>query len=507
MQPLSPHSYWFATGTPPSYPPLPGDREYDVAIIGGGITGLTTALLLKQQGVRVVVLEAGTIGSGTTGGTTAHADCHPEDGFQTLINDFGRDGAKVLIDARRAAIDQIERLAQSIEGGCDFVRVPAYWYTENARGAEEMRSEFEAAQRLLGDQVSLAFDVPLPWKCSLALRLENQGRFHVMRYLQGLAAQVHGDGSAIHEQTRVLHAPEDGEPCIVETNHGIVRANAVVAATHSAFFGISLFDTRVAPYQSYVLTAEVEDEVGDALFWDNQDPYHYIRRASSEEPKLCMIGGCDHKTGQGDEEQAFADLEAYTRKKFRVREIRHRWSAELFEPDDGAPYIGRLPRTEHLYLCTGFSGTGITWGTAAASLITDQFLGRHNPLGEVVSTHRIHPMAAAGSFLKENLNVAKRFVVDRYSPEKVDDLDRIAPGEAKVVRYQGDLVAVYRDEQGIHACSAKCTHAGCIVQWNAAEHTWDCPCHGGRYDAQGRRIYGPPPEDLAPLQVGARSIS
>lgn len=505
MEPLSPNSYWFATSSPSSFPPLPGDRQYDVAIIGVGITGLTTALLLKQLGKRVVVLEAGQIGSGTTGGTTAHADIHPECGFQKLLSNFGRQGAQVLLDARRAAVDRIERLAESMEPGCDFVRVPAYLYTETARGAEQIRNEFEAAQRLLGNQVSMAFDIPLPWQCTAAIRLEGQARFHAMRYLNGLAVQVHGDGSAIHTQTRVLHAPEDGEPCIVETNHGTVRADAVVAATHSAFFGISMFDTRVAPYQSYVLSAELEDDLGDALFWDDHEPYHYIRRAASDDPHLYIIGGCDHKTGQGDENEAFANLEQYARKKFRVREIRHRWSAELFEPDDGVPYIGRLPRADHLYLCTGFSGTGITWGTAAAEVIADLILQRHHPLAEVVSPSRVKPLAAAGSFLKENLNVAKRFVVDRYSPETVNDLDQISPGEAKVVRYQGDLVAVYRDEHGIHACSAKCTHAGCIVHWNEAEHTWDCPCHGGRYDAQGRRIYGPPPEDLAPLQLGVRT--
>jgi Rieske Fe-S protein len=285
----------------------------------------------------------------------------------------------------------------------------------------------------------------------------------------------------------------------------VVRADAVVVATHSAFLGISSFDARVAPYQSYVLTAELDDEIGDALFWDDESPYHYIRRASSQEPNHYIVGGEDHKTGQGDERERLRRLEDYLRAKFRVRSIQQRWSAELFAPSDGVPYIGRVPLTENLFVATGFEGTGLTWGTAAGRVLSNLILGIPDSLSEIVTPLRLKPLAAGPDLIKENWNVAKRFVIDRFQAERVDSIgDVVGAGEGKIVEYQGELVALYRDPSGtLYACSAKCTHAGCIVQWNDMEKTWDCPCHGGRYQASGERIYGPPADDLADIPRAA----
>ncbi|HUG89636.1 MAG TPA: FAD-dependent oxidoreductase, partial [Planctomycetaceae bacterium] len=447
---------------------------------------------------RVVVLEAGRIGDGTTGGTSAHLDYHPDEGFDRLARNFGDEQARTMVEARRTAIDQIETWCREFEIDCDFARVPAWLYTESPGNLKSLDAQCDAARRL-GLECERRDEVPLPFRCAAGVRLGGCGRFHALNYLRGLASRIDGDPVTICEDTRVLSPPEDGEPCTVETASGKVRADVVLAATHSAFHGICSIDMRVAPYQSYVLAVDVDDAVADALYWDDADPYHYTRRAASGEPNRLIIGGSDHKTGQGgDEREPYRALEQYVRDRYHVRGIPHGWSAELFEPDDGAPYIGRLPSADHLYVASGYSGVGLTWGTAAGRLFADLLLGRHNPLAAIVSPSRIKPVAEAPEFIKENLNVARRFVMDRFGGESITSLEEIAAGEGKLVRYTGKLLAVYRDDAGaLHIRQPQCTHAGCIVQWNEAERTWDCPCHGGRFAATGERIYGPPPHDLA----------
>jgi glycine/D-amino acid oxidase-like deaminating enzyme/nitrite reductase/ring-hydroxylating ferredoxin subunit len=500
MQSISPGSYWHATSdaSPQRFASLTGDLRTEIAILGGGITGLTAAMHLKNAGRRVVVLEAGRIGDGTTGGTSAHLDYHPEEGFDKLVSRFGEDQARMLVEARWAAIDQIEAWCEQFEIGCDFTRVPAWLYTESKDGLRGIEKQCDTVRRL-GMECEMVSEVPLPFRCAGGLRLGGCGRFHALRYLRGLAARVHGDSATICENTRVQRPPQDGEPCVLETSSGKVQADVVIAATHSAFHGICSIDMRVAPYQSYVLSVEVADTLPDGLYWDDADPYHYTRRAASSEPQRLIIGGEDHKTGQGgDEREPHARLEQYVRERYQVRRVEHRWSAELFESDDGVPYIGRLPSADHLYVASGFSGVGLTWGTAAGRLLADLLLGRENPLSRIVSPKRIKPLAEAAEFLKENLNVARRFVMDRFGGESVDSLNEIAAGEGRLVKYNGKLLAVYREDGGaLHVRQPQCTHAGCIVQWNEAERTWDCPCHGGRYSATGERIYGPAPRDLA----------
>ncbi|MBW3595969.1 MAG: FAD-dependent oxidoreductase [Planctomycetes bacterium] len=506
MHAISPRSYWFESGEPREYPPLTTGVHADVAIIGAGITGLTAALRLKQAGRRVVVLEAGCVGGGATGGTSAHLDALPDQGCEKLISDFGESAARQLTAGRQAAIDQIEQWTRDFQIDCDFRRVPAFAYTEAADRLNRLHHECDAARRL-GVQATMARDIGLPFQSAGAVRFENQARFHPMKYLAALAAQVHGDGSAIYCGSRA-EPPEDGEPVIVATPHGRVTAKQVLLATHSAYLGISQFDMRMAPYQSYVIAAHVAEPPPDALFWDDADPYHYTRRANSEEPSLLLIGGADHKTGHGDAPEALRSLEEYARSRFRVQALLQQWSSEFFEPADGVPLIGKVPMRNNTYVATGFSGTGLTYGTAAGMLLADLLQGAEPPLAEVVSPARFKPLAAAKELIRENVDVAARFVADRFAGDKIDSWDELAPDEGRLVTFEGEQLAAYRDEQGrLHVCSPVCTHAGCHVHWNGLEKTWDCPCHGGRYSAAGERIYGPPPKDLedkTPVAEGRR---
>jgi nitrite reductase/ring-hydroxylating ferredoxin subunit len=256
----------------------------------------------------------------------------------------------------------------------------------------------------------------------------------------------------------------------------------------------------VFPYQSYVIAARVEDAATDALFWDDDDPYHYLRLASPHDPHLVLIGGADHKTGQpGDERERFAELEHYAAERFSIQAIEHEWSGQYFIPADGLPHVGRVPMTDHTFIATGFAGTGLTWGTVAGTLVARLMLGERHPLEEALAPGRLTLVASAQSVIAEGLDVLQRFALDRFpGKEEIAD-EQVAPGTGQVAWSQGRQVAIYRDPAGAtHRFSPVCTHAGCIVHWNQAEHTWDCPCHGGRFSAEGRRFSGPPVRDLHP---------
>jgi nitrite reductase/ring-hydroxylating ferredoxin subunit len=263
--------------------------------------------------------------------------------------------------------------------------------------------------------------------------------------------------------------------------------------------GISQLEFRVFPYQSYVIAVRVDDAVPDALFWDDADPYHYIRLASPHDPSLLLVGGADHKTGQpGDERSRFAELESYAADRFSVRAVEHHWSAQHYVPADGLPHVGRVPTTEHTFIATGYAGVGLTWGTVAGALTAKLILGERHPLEEVLAPGRLTLMASARDVITENLDVVRRFAVDRFSGGTPLADDDIPPGDGKIVTRHGRQVALHRNASGdLFRLSAICTHAGCIVHWNEAEKTWDCPCHGGRFTAEGRRFAGPPVRDLA----------
>lgn len=347
-------------------------------------------------------------------------------------------------------------------------------------------------------------DAELPFPTAAGMQIAHQARFDSLRYVQGLAKATHGDLVTIYENTRA-ERPKDSKQCIIEANGCEVRAENLVLATHSAYLGISQFDVRQAPYLSYVMAVRVAEDVPDALFFDNEDPYHYIRWAKSDDPQLLIIGGADSKVGQGDPEERFRQLENYIRQRLAVHSIEGRWSAELFEPADGLPFIGRAPGMHNVYVATGFSGTGLTFGTVAGKIISDMILGRIKDEVPYFAPSRITPLASASDFLTENINAAYHFVADRFAAD-TDSLEDIPSGQGRLVKCEGQNYAAYRDDSGeLHVMSPKCTHAGCIVHWNQSEKTWDCPCHGGRYSATGERMYGPPSADLEPKQVPQHS--
>ncbi len=491
MKTITTQSYWLDSAPRRTHAPLAGDLDVDVAVVGAGITGLTAALLLARAGRKVAVLEARRVGEGDTGKTTSHITELLDARYHRLASDFGEEGARLAAHSQRAAIERIAAFVQEEAIDCGFARVPAYLYAEKGGDGGDVEKELEAARKL-GLDAAPCEAPPLPFAVERALRLENQAQFHPLRYLDPLADALTRLGGRLFDRTRVVDF-EDGEPCRLTTEGGqIVTARQVLSCTYSPSSTRFALHTRVAAYRSYVVALRV-DGAPEGLFWDNADPYHYTRREPVEGGHLLVVGGEDHKTGtEKDAEGAFRRLEDYARGRFGDRPIAYRWSGQILETVDGLPYVGKAPHSGHTYVATGYSGNGITHGTMAGMLLSDLALGRENPWASLYDPGRIKPVASAKDFVAENASVAAHFVGDRLKKPEAPGLEQVPPGEGRIVRRGSEALAAYRDEAGsLRVCSAVCPHLGCLVQWNNAERTWDCPCHGSRFETDGEVINGP----------------
>ncbi|MDQ2695284.1 MAG: FAD-dependent oxidoreductase [Pseudomonadota bacterium] len=495
-------SLWMATADVPPRPALEQDIQTEVCIIGAGIAGLSTAYFLAHAGKKVVVLEAGAIGGGMSARTTAHINNAFDDGYAEVERLHGAEGARGVADSHSAAIDHIEAIVRKENIDCEFERVDGYLFVPRGESPEALDRELAAAQRAGLQGVERLARAPLDcFDTGPCLRFPRQGQFHLLKYLAGLAAAVERAGGVIHANTRVRHT-HSGRPAQARTEAGAtVSAGHLVVATNSPINDHVTLHTKQAPYTTYVIGARVPgDAVPPMQLWDTADPYHYVRvqRLPQADYDVLMVGGEDHKTGQAQDAQArWQRLEAWARERFPMIEaVDYRWSGQVMEPVDALAFIGRNPGdSPNVYVATGDSGDGMTHGTLAGMLLADLILGRENPWAGLYDPAR-KPLSAVGEYLSENLNVARQFA-DYVSGGEADSVDAIAPGQGAVVRSGLTKIAAYRDEDGaLHRCSAVCTHLNCIVAWNPAEATWDCPCHGSRFDRYGRVINGPAHQDL-----------
>jgi glycine/D-amino acid oxidase-like deaminating enzyme/nitrite reductase/ring-hydroxylating ferredoxin subunit len=489
-------SLWSSTASLPAYAPLAENVEVDVAIVGGGITGLTAAMLLAEAGKKVVLLEARTLGSGVSSRSTVHMTEMIDSWYSRVESDFGKEGARLVAQSSRAAIDRVTAFVESLGIDCGHTKKPGYLFTESEKDVSDLQEEHEAARRA-GLAVELLERAPLPFATKQALLFPDQLQVHISRYLAGLAKAATDRGAKIHEWSRVLTV-EDGEPCLLHLESGpIVRARQIFCATHATMNRVFL-QTKIAAYRSYVVTYP-NVTVPDGLYWDTADPYHYISPFEVDGTTYLLVGGEDHKTGTTRKTGLHLDaLHAWTNERLSVGQPSHRWSAQVWEPVDGLPFIGRNSASEHVFVATGFSGNGTTYGTIAAMIVADIVLGRENAWRELYSATRVKPIASAATYVEENVDFPMHLVTDRMMPPDVRSLGEIRPGEGKTVRVSGERLAVYRDPTGnLHAVSSVCTHLGCLVKFNTAEKTWDCPCHGSRFSIDGGVLDGPATRALA----------
>ncbi len=469
--------------------PLRGDLDADVAIIGAGLTGLTAALLLQERGLNVVVLEKDSVGAGETGKTTAHLTAAIDARYHYLRRKYSVDEAKLVADASRASLEKIAELVERHAIDCHFRRVPGYLYTEKRKYVAELKNEASAA-REAGIDAQWITEVPLPFETRGAVLFPNQAQFHPGEYLAALARIFTENGGRIFERTLVTDVKEG----TVTTDSGVVNARSIFMATNVPIAGFTFAHLRAAPYRTYAMAFDVAGEHPDGLFWDTADPYHYTRWQDS----FLIVGGEDHRVGEKeDTEGAFASLLAYAREFFHVKTPRYRWSGQVIEPHGGLPLIGGV---DNIYISTGYSGQGMTFGTLGAMMVTDFITGIENPWKDVFHYNRTIPSITAREFITENMQFPKRLAADRLTSHDVegDDVNDVRSGEAKILAIDGKKVAAYRDDSGaLHCVSAVCTHMKCDVAWNDAERTWDCPCHGSRFTPDGDVLNGPAREPLA----------
>jgi glycine/D-amino acid oxidase-like deaminating enzyme/nitrite reductase/ring-hydroxylating ferredoxin subunit len=494
---------WLEDTPTTSYPELSHDLGCDVVVVGGGITGLTTALLLAREGHSVCLLDQGRIATGTSGHTTAKVTSQHHITYARIEKTHGRDGARVYGRAMEAGKERVaELVGEGIE--CDFRRRPAYVYARVAAERKLVERETEAALRA-GLPAFFEESVPdVPYDTNGAMRFDNQVELHARKYLLGLAGKLVEAGGQIFENTRAEHV-DRGDPSRVRTPNGMVRARHVVIATLMPFLDRGGFFARAYPERSYVITARIGTPLPKSSLITAAPPLRSIRAVPFEGEELLMVLGESHHTGATKAKpERYRKVIDWIDEQWGLREVVHRWSSQDFSADDGVPYIGPVNRLEpRVLVATGFKKWGLSAGTVAAMIFADRIAGRSNPWAEMFSSTRIKPLAEAPRFLAENSRVGMRFLGDRAVSEvRRRDITDLAPGEGAIVRSGGQKVAGYRDEQGrLHAVSTRCTHLYCQVAWNAAERTWDCPCHGSRFGVDGEILSGPATKPLSPRDV------
>ena len=498
-------SVWMATGDLPRPPRLDRDLTVDVCVVGAGIAGLTTAYLLAREGRKVAVLEDGPLAGGETSRTTAHLAL-PDEGFEELERLHGERGARLAVESHRAAIDRIEAIVRDEGIECDFERVDAYLFMPPGEPVRELETELAAANRLGIGGIEKVERAPIAdFDTRAALRYSRQGQFHPLKYLAGLVRALERDGALVFSSTRAEKFEGGGDARVVTREGHTVSCAAMVVATNSPVNDRVVIHTKQHPYRTYVIGLRVPPgRVERALYWDYADPYHYVRlqTVAPASHDVLIVGGEDHHTGQADDaETRWSRLERWARHRWPMaKELEFRWSGQVMEPVDGLAFIGRNPLdADNVFIATGDSGNGMTHGTIAGVLLTDLIQGRANPWASLYDPSR-KSLRAVKDWAVEAAHSTAPYA-DWLRPGEVSSVEEIAPGEGGILRRGLSKVAVHRDASGrLVERSAVCRHLGCLVEWNSGEKTWDCPCHGSRYTAEGRVVNGPASTDLPPAE-------
>ncbi len=492
-------SLWRGTAAATPWPALAEDLHVDVAVVGGGITGITTALLLAQAGRSVAVLEAATVAGGDTGGSTGNLYATVSGGLHAVRDKWDREVARQVAESRADAVSFIERQAQAA-GGSAFRRCSMYFYAGHPDAQQQVEHEHRAvAEAGLAARLDDTLPPGPPVAHGPVLVIDGQAQCHPVAYVQGLAARLAACGGRIFEGSPALEV--DASRHLVRTAGGTVHAREIVLATHSPS-GFHLVQAGMVTHREYGLAAPLLHASFPAgIFWAQGPERLSVRSLDTPDGPLLICVGEDHPTGQHDAPAALAALEDAARRRLEMQPPSYRWSAQNFRSPDLLPYIGQDP--SGCWIATGFGTDGLVYGTLAAQLISDALLGNENPRADLYKATRFTPLKSARKFGEETALVAKAVVQDYLTHRQHERLEALGLGQAAIVEVDGERLAAYRDAAGgLSVVSPVCTHLKCLVHWNAVETSWDCPCHGSRFAPDGSVLEGPAIQPLERKQVG-----
>ncbi|MEX0797029.1 MAG: FAD-dependent oxidoreductase [Acidimicrobiia bacterium] len=476
------------------YPEPSGNHRVDVVVVGGGITGLTTALLAQRAGASVAVVERNRIGTGTTGHSTGKVTSQHGLIYHDLLDRHGPNVAGTYAEANQWAVGMVSELAAELAPEAEFQSSPAIVFTTDPEATKPLESEYAASLRL-GLPSSLTSDCDLPFDVALCLLFEDQGLVHPARYCDGLAREISERGGLIFEETSATGLTEDSERVVVSTRQAELTGAKAVVATLLPFVDRAGFFAKTRPGRTYGIAALLRDRPPHGMYISSGSPKISLRPWG--ERGLIIIGE-GHAPGHPDATPGrWGELERWARENFDVESFEYRWSSQDYETFDGLPLVGRAPRMSRTYVATGFGKWGLTNGTVAAAILSDLVTGASNRWQTAFEATRLPGLTGVKNLLAFNAKVGKELVIgtiSRLSPTDLEDLPR---GDARLVEFDGKTVGAYRDAGGdVHAVSLTCTHLGCTVAWNDAERSWDCPCHGSRFSMEGEVLEGPATEDL-----------
>ncbi|MFP5224783.1 MAG: FAD-dependent oxidoreductase [Actinomycetota bacterium] len=485
-------SYWVDAQARVEHPPIT-DTNTEVVVVGGGITGLMTAYMLASNGVPVMLLEKDRIGWGTTGFSSAKLTVQHGLIHTRLSKMHGPDVAAGYAEAQQIGFDLIASVIAGEDIDCDMQWMPSAIYTEDPEKRDDLAQEAEICQQL-GLPAQLVGAIDLPFPVAAAVELPNQLTVHPYRLCKGLADALLRRGGRIAEDTLVRDVQDSGDELEVVTERGRIKCSVAVLATQTPILNKGGYFARTTPSMSYVIAAPYDDLPG-VMALSAEEPHRSIRPHRGKDGSMLLIGGEHHRTGHlGQDGDPYGELEAWAKQRFSGFESKWRWGAQDFMPADGLPFVGPMTRTKpNILIATGFAKWGLSTGAAAARLLTDRVLGRQTPWGDVFDPGRVRPLVSASTLLEQGGETLKSLVGDRVlGAHDLRSLEEIQPGEGGIVRIDGERLAVHRTPEGrLEAVSPVCTHLGCIVSFNRATVTWDCPCHGSRFDTSGQVLCGP----------------
>ena len=494
---------WFEGEREALFPPLASDLQTDVAIIGAGIAGMHCAWHLRESGLRVALLEARQLGHQATGRSTAKVTSQHGLRYVSLKRSFGEENARIYATANQGAVSLIAAICESMDGHFGLKPANAHVYATDERQAGQLEDEAEVA-RELGLPATILRQAKMPVPARALLRFTSQYQFNPAAYLRGVAKALSAN-MQIFEQSRVT-AVEHGDTCRIECNGHTVTASQVVVTTQMPIVNQGMYFTKAFPFAHPVAAAPLPHDVEvEGMFVSAGEPSYSFRTAAVNGQTCLVAAGPEFTIGQPDQQAAaMGDLHRFMRDHFRIEAPTHQWINEDFRPMDGAAFVGpATSATPNLQVATGFQAWGISQGAVAGEIMAHRILGKEHRAAKLFEATRISLLAGGPAFISGNVQAAFHLIADRVLEGKAKNLKELAPGEAAVVTVKGEQLAVRREELGsFQVLSAVCTHLGCIVDWNAIDETWDCPCHGSRFTAKGEVLSGPAIQRLEPRTLG-----